>query len=303
MNLQKLCGELDTFFKVSDFNESDGWSHLMADTYRGAFQRFVRSEFIEGTWNGLMLENPAESADVNRVYLVVFPNQNLLDTIIANEVERGAPGALIFTHHVLGYSEAAAAFNPIKIEQLEELREHHISIYVCHAPLDCHLKISTGNALADALGLQEQRRFAPYYGGEAGILGKVNPASFQEFAEKVARVCELPFLRYDQCLHNGKPVQLVAIVPGGGNDADLMKEAATLGADTYVTGHWWLFGESDFARQDREKMRLFLETQALNLVGASHYSSELIVMRDQMPGWFKKHNLETMLIRQTDAWR
>lgn len=303
MNLDELCTKLDLFFNVHTFNESDGWDFAMPDSYMGMFKRFVRPSFVEGSWNGLMLDNRNEKADVDRIYLVVFPNQDVIDTIIAQEVERQAPGAMIFAHHLMGFSERELRFNPLVAEQLEELQEHHISFYNCHAPLDCHPEISTGNALANALGLDEQERFFEYYGGLAGVHGKILPMTFQKFAEKLADVCEIETLRYDQCRHNGRMVEHVALIPGGGDDPEEMRKAEELGADTYVTGHWWLFGDSEFAQERREKAPEVINKLSLNLLAGSHYSTELIVMRDQMVDWFQDLGLETVLLRQQDPWR
>src|SRR5690606_16591625 len=116
-------------------------------------------------------------------------------------------------------------------------------------------------------------------------------------------VCELSHLRYDQCLHNGQPVHHIALIPGGGDASDLIEEAVKLGVDTYITGHWWLFGSSDFAKTRREQMANDIARFEINLLGASHYSSEMPVMRDQMPDWFRQYNLETLFIRQEDAWQ
>jgi putative NIF3 family GTP cyclohydrolase 1 type 2 len=301
MNLSQLSAALDQFFNVSAFVETD-WQDFISEANRGSIQRFLRSGF-DATWNGLMLENASADDDVDRVYLSVFPDQDILDTIIAREVERGATGAMIFTHHPFDYSERESTFIPISNAQLEELREHHISLYSCHAPLDCHPEISTANALADALGLEDQSRFANYYGGKAGIHGKVaNSTTFQELAEQLAEVCELSTLRYDQIRHNAQPVHHIALVPGGGADPEIIQEALDLGADTFITGHWWLFGSSDYAANDRQERKTSFPPIPLNFLAASHYSTELIVMRDQMPDWFKQHNVETVLMRQEDPW-
>ncbi len=296
-----LVAALDAFFDVASFIESD-WLDLLSEAERGAIQRFLRTDFMD-TWNGLMLDNTAEVESIERAYLVVFPSQDVLDTIIAREVERGAPGALVFAHHPLTYSEHEATFKPIPTVQLEEFQEHRISFYSCHAPLDCHTEVSTATALADALGLEDQRRFGEYYSGLAGVHGQITPTTFQSFAGRLAQVCELAQLRYDQCLHNGRVVKHVAVAPGGGGDPAFIDEAMDLGVDTYVTGHWWLFGTSEFAAENRLKMCNYVSAQKINLVGASHYSSELVVMRDQMPDWFRQHNIETVLIRQEDPWQ
>ena len=303
MNLDEVCTKLDLFFNVHAFNESEGWNFAVNDSYLGIFRRFVRPSFIDGSWNGLMLDNRNEQAAIDRVYLVVFPNQNIIDTIIAQEVERQAPGALIFAHHIMGFSERHLVFEPLVAEQLEELQEHHISFYNCHAPLDCHTEISTGTALANALGLQEQGRFSEYYKGLAGVHGKIQPTPFQKFAEKLAEVCELSALRYDQCRHNGRMVEHVALIPGGGDDPVEMDKAEALGADTFVTGHWWLFGDSEFAQERRTNAPVSINKLSLNLLAGSHYSTELIVMRDQMVDWFQDLGLEAILLRQADPWR
>jgi putative NIF3 family GTP cyclohydrolase 1 type 2 len=250
-----------------------------------------------------MLDNATDKGHIDRVYLTVFPGQDELDTVIAREVERGAPGALVFTHHPLAYSEREAAFSTIPTAQLEEFQEHNISLYSCHAPLDCHPETSTTTALAEALGLEEQSRFGKYYAGLAGIHGRLSATTFQAFAELLAEVCELLGLRYDQCRHNGQAVEHVAVIPGGGNDPEMIDEAIALGVDTFITGQWWLFGKSEFAATDRHTMRDYLANTNLNLLGASHYSSELVVMRDFMPDWFREHNVDTVLLRQDDPWQ
>lgn len=301
MNQADIVAQLNQFFAVQNFHEGDFWLSLLPEVYKGTAQSFFVPEFWDGTWNGLMLDNAR--SDVDRVYLVVFPTANIMDTIIAKEVERGAPGSLIFTHHPLPFHEKSVGFSQIPIEQLEELREHQISLYNCHAPLDCHPEISTGTALANALGLNDSQRFAPYHGGLAGVYGTVPPVAFQQFADRVAEVCELEKLRYDQILHIGKPVHKVAIIPGGGDSQAFINEAMQLGADTYVTGHWHLFADNPYANSQRPEFETYLPSVHLNLIGASHYSSEMVVMRDQMKDWFsEKLELETVLIRQKEAW-
>jgi putative NIF3 family GTP cyclohydrolase 1 type 2 len=303
MNLQELCQELDKTFAVGQFDEREYWQGFLSESYRGTLQRFLRPDFANGTWNGLMLENAASSGEVERVYLAVFPSESILDTIIANEVERSAPGAMIFTHHPLDYSETKGVFQGISVAQMEELHEHHISVYACHVPLDCHPEISTARALADALRLQELAGFATAFGKNIGIHGTIASTTFQDFATRLAKICELPRLRYDQCLHIGRPVQHIAIVPGGNNNRQYIDDALHLGIDTYVTGLWWSFGSSDFAEQNRDAMRSYLKARQLNLLGASQYSSEMVVLRDEMPAWFKKLGVETMLMRQQDPWQ
>ena len=43
----------------------------------------------------------------------------------------------------------------------------------------------------------------------------------------------------------------------------------------------------------------------LNLIGTSHYASEAVVMRDQMPDWFRENTpgVEPFFVSQEDPWR
>jgi putative NIF3 family GTP cyclohydrolase 1 type 2 len=297
MDQGELADQLDSFFQVTRFDESGNWDFAIGEGYGAVLQRFLAPRFLEGPWNGLMLDNTDQ---VDRVYLAVFPNQPVLDMAIAREVERGAAGALFFTHHPAAY-DPMQGFSMIPETQLADLREQSISVYVCHAPLDCHPEISTGGALARALRLKEQKRFAFYVNGLAGVWGLVSPVPLQAFAERLAEVCEMPTLRYDQVCHNGRPVERVAIIPGGGDSPDLITEAQNLGCDTYVTGQWWPYGDSEWAEQRRARLSNLIPGLEINLLGSSHYSSEFIVMRDQMQGWFKDLGIDTQLLREPPA--
>src|SRR5260370_9290418 len=95
-----------------------------------------------------MIDN---AKDVDRVYLIVFPAQSVLDEIIAREVERGAPGAIIFSPHVFDYQESGPGFTPMAEVQLEELKAHKIIHYVCHSPLHVNLPFSTSSQIASML--------------------------------------------------------------------------------------------------------------------------------------------------------
>src|SRR5262249_11964034 len=153
-----LVTKLDTFFNVAAFDESSNLKNF-PQGYESIFESYAAPGFLKGPWNGLMLANAPE---LERVYTIVFPAQSVLDMIIGYEVERGAPGALIFSHHMRDYQESGPGHTYITEAQLEELKEHHISYYTCHLPLDCQPEVSTCGALAAALKLSDTARFAPY---------------------------------------------------------------------------------------------------------------------------------------------
>ncbi len=300
MNQGELVAKLDTFFNVQSFDERRLWSDIIPPGDMAVYQRYARAEFVEGTWNGWMLES---SQEIDRAYLIVFPDQAVLDTILALELERTAPGALIFAHHPADFEEGGRGFLGISEAQLEELREHNISYYCCHAPLDCHPEISTVVALAKALKLRDWERFAPHFGSMEGVHGRVHDMTFGKFAGFLAEVLDLPYIRYNQVRFNGQPVEHVAVIPGGGNDPQQLEMVRGLGCDTYVTGYWWLAGDYQYAQQQRVLMRDLVPQLPMNLLGTSHYASEMVVMRDLLPGWFRTAGIEAKFIKQPDPWR
>ncbi len=300
MNQSELVQNLDSFFNSAAFGEETHWRPRFSDRDFHVFERFALPDFRNGSWNGLMLDNTAR---VERVYTIVFPTEDVLDTIIAREVARGAPGALIFAHHLLTVDQEQRRYLLISEDQLEELKEHRISFYLCHAPLDHHPEISTASALANTLGLREQARFAQSEGGPVAVHGVVGkPTTFQAFAQRLAKLTDVDRLRYDQVRHDGLPVLHVAVVPGNGADPALLEQAVALGCDTYVTGQWWFYGETDDAEAQRARMRDLLSALKLNLLGVSRYATEMVVMREQMPGWFRAQGVDAEFISQSDPW-
>ncbi len=300
MKQTDLVSQLDSFFSIEAFDEAEYWKARLSDKDAAVLEQYALPEFRSGVWNGLMLANTDQ---VERVYLVVFPSQAILDTVIAREVARGAPGALIFAHHLLNVDPNRRSFDLAPEAQLEELREHRISYYLCHAPLDCHAEVSTATAMANMLGLREQVRFAPFFSGLAAVAGTVGkPVSFEAFAARLVKIGDLPALRYDQVRHNGRPVQRVAVVPGAGLMPALTEEAAALGCDTYVTGQWWFYGEGEHADLQRSIARDLLPGLHMNLLGISRYASEAIVLREQMPGWFRDRDVDAEFVPQEDPW-
>jgi hypothetical protein len=135
------------------------------------------------------------------------------------------------------------------------------------------------------------------------VHGRVSDTTFGKFAEHLAEVTELPYIRYNQVRFNGQPVEHIALIPGGGERSEHLELARELGCDTYVTGHWWLIGNNEYAARQREIMRDLIPSLPMNLLGTSHYASEMIVLRDQLPGWFRNAGIEARFVRQPDPWR
>jgi putative NIF3 family GTP cyclohydrolase 1 type 2 len=306
MELRDLVSRLGQLFRPEAFDERDGWDFTFGPGEMEALLARATPAFA-ASFNGLLLDpspTDAPPASVGRAYLMVFPEPALLDRVLAAERERGDGGALILTHHVADATEAAG-FAAIPTGRLDELRAAGVALYVLHAPLDCHPDISTSGALADGLGLRRVGMFAPYHGGHAGVLAETAGESepFGAFAERVRALCELPRLNAGQVRHAGRPVRRVAIVAGGGDDVDMLGEAEALGADTYLTGTWWTPQAGEWADGNRERLRAALPGCGMNLLGASHDASELVVLRDRVAPLLAGWGISVEVLRRDDHWR
>ena len=296
-----LIALLDSYFETTRFDEHDLADRLTKPIV-DAIGRYAISGFINGNWNGLWLDN---TKAFDRVYLVVMPTQAVIDTILAREVQRGAPGALIFGHHLLDVRDETQGQLLIPDAQMLELREHRISYYVCHGPLDAHPEIGTTTAFATALKLREGKRFSPRFGGLIGLSGEIGPIGFNELAKRSAEVTGLPALRYSGIRNNGRPIQRVAVIAGLARVIDL-QSTVEIDADTLITGEWWSNPSSGTQSVRQNAVHEFLQNVRpdLNLIGTSRYASEAIVMRDALPDWFRANapSVEIQFIPQESPW-
>ena len=297
----QFAQNLDDLFEVRHFDERFNWDFALDSDQRFVLTRRGGPTF-QACFNGL-LNGPDEDREFERVYLAVFPEESLLDHIIAEERSRGCPGAVVLTHHPCDMETSCRGFIPIPEYQLVQLSEAKIALYVLHAPLDCHAEISTSGALADGLGLKRTDVFAPYVGGHAGVIGEQAPERFGVFADRVKQLCEIPYFAPEQVRSNGQMVSRVAIVAGGGDDLVDLVEAEELGADTFLAGHWWTPHEGKWADDNRKNIAEALAGFSMNLLSASHDGSELVVFRDRLAPLAESWGIEAVLVRQADHWR
>jgi putative NIF3 family GTP cyclohydrolase 1 type 2 len=301
VDLETFAARVRDTFVVEQFDERGGWVFALAPEEIADLERVATAEFRSG-WNGLLCA-PDLNQPVTRVYLLVFPEFGLIEQVLADERERGNPGAVIVTHHPCDMETAGRGFVAIPSEQLAALTEARVALYVLHAPLDCHETISTSGALADGLGLTRVGTFAPYYASNAGVLAEQEPEPFNEFARRVKHLCEIPDFDPRQVRFSGRPVRKVAILAGGGDDLDSLAEAERWGADTFLAGHWWTPHPGEWCDSNREAIRELIAGSRMNLLGASHDGSELVVFRDRLGPLFKSWGLDVALRRQADHWR
>jgi len=294
MKTADLAVRLDSFFHVERY-PSDDFAVIVEFCQEAGIpiQEYATPAFLH-RFNGLMLHNAEE---VPRVFTLVFPS----DEVLA-EVERRAAGdpALIFTHHPMDFETSGRGLIAVGEEWLRRLREAGVSLYSAHAPLDCHEAVSTSRALARAVGVPAETTFAGYFGGHAGVYGRIEPTTFEEFCERVRRACGVARL---ETKAGGGKVERVAVVAGGAAYPPLMQEALDAGCDTYLTGDFRVRHGGPWAEEHRPEFDAFVDQVPLNLVGASHYATEALVLRDDMLAHFRELGLAAEFVPQVDPWR
>ena len=294
MKTADLAVRLDSYFHVERF-PSDDFAVIIEFCQEAGIpiQEYATPAFLH-RFNGLMLNNADE---VRRVFTLIFPS----DEVLA-EVERHAAGdpALIFTHHPMDFETSGRGLIAVGTEWLRRLREAGISLYSAHAPLDCHEAVSTSRALARAVGVPVETTFAGYYGGHAGVYGRIAPTTFEKFCERVRRACGVARL---ETKAGGGQVERVAVVAGGAAYPPLMQEALDAGCDTYLTGDFRVRHGGPWAEEHRPAFDAFVSQVPLNLIGGSHAGTEGLVLKRDMIEWFAKMGLPAEFVPQADLWR
>ena len=175
---------------------------------------------------GLQVGNP--DAEVRTALLGLDMTPELLN-------EAKAIGAtLIVTHHPLLFRPLHAVTTEAYVPNLVwRLAAENIALYSIHTNLDA-ASGGVSFALAKQLGLTRTEFLRPSESGETGfgVIGSLPaPIRLQAFLEMIAERLETPALRYA-----GAPearIRRVAVCGGAGSN--LVAEAASCGADAYVT--------------------------------------------------------------------
>lgn len=294
MRTADVAAQLDDFFRLDDYPPED-FAEIVefCDEAGIPLAEYATPTFMR-RHNGLMLANASE---IQPVYTLVFPS----DEVIA-EVERRAYGrpALVFTHHPMDFETSGRGLIPIGAETLERMRAGGISLYSAHAPLDCHEAVSTSRALARAIGVPDTGTFAGYMGGHAGVFGEIDPVPLDEFLGRVRQGCGVEQVDTKR-VHDD--VRRVAVVAGGAAFPPLMQEAVDAGCNTYVTGDFRVRHGGPWAEEHRPQFDAFVEDVPLNLIGASHFATEALVLQHDMIPVFAELGLEAEFVPQDDPWR
>jgi putative NIF3 family GTP cyclohydrolase 1 type 2 len=302
MKLAQLVEHLDRAFEIPDWNRDPAMSHWVPEVYRRIGHdcaALFEPDFI-ARCNGLMF---GASDRVTEVYCAAFPAPEILDALEA----RARSAALLFLHHPVDLESSGAGFLPIPPERLARLRERRISLYACHAPLDCHDELGTSASLAAAFEIREPSAFHTYGRGRAGRIGSLAPTTVAWLAERGKQLLAVEHAE----IGGARPetIRRVAFVAGAGDSPEVLAEAETLGAEAFITGDWYTrskpLGEADrrWVSDNRTACLAYAAKTGMALIGFSHAATEHLVMTRRMKPFFAAHGLPTHCLGQSDWWR
>lgn len=218
---------------------------VVADIARFLDERLEIDRFDEPDSNGLLVR---ASERVDAVALAVNASYH----VIRSAAAQGA--GLLLTHH--------PSWKRFDLEHAERKRtlmhELGVSHYAAHSSLDGADGFSNSDLLARAIGVRVERRFLPYCGGKAGVIGRSDARSFGELVDRLRAVCGSDVSAWRNTDRSG----VVAIATGRADTAGAIAEAASLGADTYVTGEGTMW------------TKLYARESGVNLAFGTHYATE-----------------------------
>jgi putative NIF3 family GTP cyclohydrolase 1 type 2 len=255
---------------------SDEWAKDM-----GSVADFLSDNFKKRSM-GLVCDFATE---INKVYTAVFPSKKVMQRIL----DDGIQDAMLFVHHpsIWDIRKAPEIFQQMDRDLLQQFKDRKISIYNLHVPLDNFGEYSTSVTLAKALGIKTEKPFAPYFGSMCGVFGKTDISTVQDLRKKIQEAVghEISLYNYGD---NKIKSKTVAVVAGGGNDIDILKDITKAGVNTFVTG---ITAKNEHSKEAHD----FAEKNKINILGGTHYSTEKFACIS-MVDYFKKVGLSSEFI-------
>jgi len=272
MKAKLLYDHLENDFILSEL--SDVWAKYMGPVYD-----FLTENFRERSM-GLVCDFAEE---ITKVYSTVFPTDEILSQII----DIGTTDAMLFLHHPSIWDiRATPAFKQMNPLLVKKLKEHRISIYNLHVPLDNYSDYSTSKTLADALNLEIVKPFAQYRGGLAGIIGKTKCNTVEElnavFSEAVGHSTKLYL--YGENIINGN----IGIAAGGGNTMETIAELIEDNVKVLISG---ITVNNDISSE----VHSCEKANKINILGGTHYSTEKFACQ-KMCTYFENFGLESVFM-------
>ena len=223
------------------------------------------------------------ATEINHVYTAVFPTNDIM-----NKVLKKGKDAMLFVHHPAAWNMSKKEiWQQMNTKLLDKFRKNRISIYNLHVPLDNYGKYSTSATLAKALEIHPVNKITPYFGAYAGIIGKTKCSDVYQLSKQFEKAVKhkTSLYLYGDWEIKGKKV---AVVAGGGNSVDTLKEIKAKNINVLLTG---LTKLNDYSRPAHE----FAKKNMINILGGTHYSTEKFACIE-ICKYFKKLGLKAQFL-------
>ncbi|KKR92050.1 MAG: hypothetical protein UU42_C0005G0013 [Candidatus Woesebacteria bacterium GW2011_GWA1_41_13b] len=302
IKLTEVVDALDNFFKIHELPKDPAMSRFVPMVYKKStipWTKIFETSFLK-RFNGLMVKG---FDNVRTVFTASFPHDEILEKFISQSNE----GDLLFLHHPISLEcgnpkgKLGAGFLPINAKLLQAIQKKKLSIYSCHAPLDYNKNISTNRAIVEALQATVESEFLPYGNGYAGLVAQIQAISTEDLIAKLKQIFQIPYVDFAGKFF--KKITKVGIVAGGGDEIEYSQTCRKRGAQAYITGEIFSHYDSDWGKQNTTRLQEYANRVDMSMVGVSHAASEFLVMKTQIPKWFrKKFQLRSVPLSQNNWW-
>ncbi|MEK7518149.1 MAG: Nif3-like dinuclear metal center hexameric protein [Patescibacteria group bacterium] len=299
--LPQTVDKLDTFFKVKELDRDPSMSHFVPMVYKQnhEWKKIFEKDF-QKRFNGLMVRGENK---IQTVFTASFPHDEILQKFISKSSE----GDLLFLHHPIPLEcgdpkgNLGRGFLPINPILLKKIVKKRLSIYSCHAPLDYNKKVSTSRTIAEELQAKIESEFLSYGNGNAGLIATISSVSTADLITKLKNIFGIPYV--DFAGKNSERIIKIGIVAGGGDEVEYSQTCRKRGAQAYITGEIFSRYDSDWGKQNTAKLQNYVKTVDISMIGVSHAASEFLVMKTQIPRWFKENfGLPVIPLAQNKWW-
>src|SRR5437016_2193328 len=211
--------------------------------------RYLRISEVADAPNALNGLQVANGGTITRAAAAV----DLCDATVQMAAQQGAD--LLLVHHGL-FWRGLEPLTGRAYRRVAGLITHNIALYSAHLPLDVHPEVGNNAVLAHQLGVARRGEFGEEYGMRIGVWGDVDVPR----ADLAQRLSDVVGGRPRLMAFGPERARRVGIVTGGAGS--MIRQAAALGLDTYITAegaHHTFF--------DAEEL-------GLNVSSAGHYATE-----------------------------
>lgn len=191
--------------------------------------------------------------DVRRIACGVSASRELFE----RAAEAGAQ--LVLVHHGLLWDKETRVVGPVMRERLRTLFDADLTLAAYHLALDAHPDVGNNALLADALGVERERRFADGLGFGGRLAAALSMSDFSARVQEHLGRMPLVFS------YGPELVERVAICSGGA--ARYLPEAAGEGYDCFLTG------------EAAEPTKHAAKEAGIHFVAAGHYATETLGVR------------------------